>query len=148
MARRGFLPPRFTDALPEGAPFDVLPSIPGSFDSRFRRALGAAVVAFILWGAAFAPLAGLGEAPPDPAQLTIPRLFLLHALMAAALAAWYALGYLPRQGGPGSPGWRAVFGFTGSAPHELAVGTAVGLAIWLSVLLVLVLLGGLVALLG
>jgi membrane protease YdiL (CAAX protease family) len=74
--------------------------------------------------------------------------------MAAALAAWYAVGYLPRVGGPGtadgvrSPAWRAVFGFTGSARHELAVGTAVGLAIWLGVILVLILLGGLVALLG
>ena len=75
---------------------------PRSFDPRVRRALGTAVVAFILWGAAFAPLAGLGEAPPDPAELTIPRLFLLHGLMAAALAAWYAVGYLPRMGGPGS----------------------------------------------
>ncbi len=74
------------------------PAPAGRSMHALRRALGTAVVAFILWGAAFAPLAGLGEAPPDPAQLTIPRLFLLHGLMAAALAAWYALGYLPRPG--------------------------------------------------
>ncbi len=47
-----------------------------------------------------------------------------------------------------APDWRAAFGLQASARHELAVGTAVGLAIWLGVLLVLLLLAGLVSLLG
>jgi membrane protease YdiL (CAAX protease family) len=137
MARRGALPPRFLPAAPPGA----LPP----FEPSLRRAFAAAAVGFILWAAAFAPLASLGEAPPTTAELTIPRLFLLHGLLVAALAAWYALGYLPRLGGPS---WRAAFGFEASARHELAVGTAIGLAIWLGVLLVLLLLAGLVSLLG
>ena len=147
MARRGVLPPRFVETPPpEGAP-DLGPAFSArpSYNPKLRRALGSAVVAFILWGAAFAPLAGFGEAPPDPAELTIPRLFLLHGLLVAALVTWYGLGYLPRLGGPD---WRVAFSLTGSARHELAVGTAVGLAIWLSVLLVLLLLAGLVSLLG
>jgi membrane protease YdiL (CAAX protease family) len=137
MARRGCLPPRFGSSPLEG--------LPPAFEPWLRRALGTTVVAVILWGAAFAPLASLGEAPPDTAELTIPRLFFLHGLLVAALAAWYAVGYLPRLGGPD---WRAAFGLQASARHELAVGTAVGLAIWLGVLLVLLLLAGLVSLLG
>ena len=142
MARRGLLPPRFVDPPPPDGALDLAPR---SSSARLRRALGSAVVAFILWGAAFAPLTALGEAPPDPADLTIPHLFLLHGLMVAALVTWYGLGYLPRLGGPG---WRVAFSLTGSARHELALGTAVGLAIWLSVLLVLLLLAGLVSFLG
>jgi membrane protease YdiL (CAAX protease family) len=154
MARRGLLPPRFVDPpLPVDPLADPTAPAPGSgagdhppsYNPRLRRALGSSIVAFILWGAAFAPLAALGEAPPDPAELTIPRLFLLHGLMAAALAAWYAVAHLPRQGGPG---WRVAFGLTGSPRRELVFGTGVGLAIWMSVLLALLLLAGLVSLLG
>jgi membrane protease YdiL (CAAX protease family) len=138
MARRGCLPPRFGSPSP-------LDGRPPAFEPQLRRAFGTAVVAVILWGAALAPLASLGEAPPDTAELTIPRLFFLHGLLVAALAAWYALGHLPRVGGPD---WRAAFGLEASARHELAVGAGVGLAIWLGVLLVLLLLAGLVSLLG
>jgi membrane protease YdiL (CAAX protease family) len=138
MARRGWLPPRFGSSSP-------LDGLPQPFDPRLRRALGTAVVAVILWGAAFSPLASLGQAPPDTAELTIPRLFFLHGFLVAALAAWYAVGYLPQSSGPD---WRAAFGLQGSARHELTVGTAVGLAIWLGVLLVLLFLAGLVSLLG
>ncbi len=137
MARRGRLPPRFTSLAPDGEPM--------AFEARLRRALGTTVVAVILWGVAFAPLASLGDAPPDAAELTIPRLFFLHGLLVAALAAWYALAYLPRRDGPG---WRAAFGLEGPVRRELAAGTGVGLAIWLGVLLVLLLLAGLVSLLG
>jgi membrane protease YdiL (CAAX protease family) len=166
MARRGALPPRFAAAPTDlGAPASLQPSL--------RRALGTAVVGLILWAAAFAPLASLGEPPPSTAELTIPRLFLLHGLLVAALAAWYVLGYRPRRRilsdaaseadrdwsevgdvaatAPArhpAPDWGAAFGLLGSARHELAIGTAVGLAIWLAVLLVLLLLAGLVSLLG
>jgi membrane protease YdiL (CAAX protease family) len=136
--RRGLLPPWLVAPSVDGATAPLLAA-------RLRRALSASVLALILWGASFAPLAMLGQAPPDPAQLTIPRLFLLHGLLVIALAAWYALGYLPRRGGPG---WRAAFKLEGSPRHELAIGTAVGLAIWLTVLLMLALLAGLVSLLG
>jgi membrane protease YdiL (CAAX protease family) len=164
MARRGALPPRFAaPPLDLGAP---------ALQASLRRALGTAVVGLILWAAAFAPLASLGEAPPSTEELTIPRLFLLHGLLAVTLAAWYALGYLPRRSiprptrvaaedrsgaasraepvspRPGGPDWRVAFGLEGSARRELAIGTAVGLAIWLGVLLVLLLLAGLVSLLG
>jgi membrane protease YdiL (CAAX protease family) len=133
MERRGALPPRFDGGLEPD-------------DSRLRRALGALVIAAILWAGAFAPLSAIGEPLPDPAELTVPRLFLLHGLLVVALACWYAVGYLPRRGG-GS--WREAFGLPGaSAGRELAMGTAIGLAIWLLVLLVLLLLAGLVSLVG
>jgi membrane protease YdiL (CAAX protease family) len=139
MERHGRLPPRFV-ALAGGAAVATSP-----FEPRLRRALGTGVVALILWGASFAPLASLGEAPPDTADLTIPRLFLLHGLLVIALLAWYALGYLPRP----ATGWRAAFALDAASPaQELVVGTGVGLAIWMAVLLVLLLLAGLVSLLG
>ena len=133
MERRGALPPRFDGG-----------STPS--DARLRRALGTLVIAAILWAGAFSPLTALGEPLPDQAELTIPRLFVLHGLLVIALAAWYAVGYLPRGDGPG---WRDAFRLPrDSARRELGLGTAVGLAIWLVVLLVLLLLAGLVSLLG
>ena len=132
MERRGTLPPRFFD--------------PEALDAPLRRALGMLVVAAILWAGAFAPLAAIGEPPPDPADLTIPRLFVLHGLLVLALGAWYALGYAPRRAGPGAA---EVYGLRAAAPgRELALGTAVGLAIWMLVLLALLLLAALVSLIG
>jgi membrane protease YdiL (CAAX protease family) len=84
MERRGALPPRFAGA-------------PASPDAPLRRALGVLVIGAILWAGAFAPLTAIGEAPPDPAELSVPRLFLLHGLLVLALAAWYAVGYLPHR---------------------------------------------------
>ena len=133
MERRGALPPRFDSGLEP-------------YDARLRRALGTLVIAAILWAGAFAPLTGIGEPLPDPAELTIPRLFLLHGLLVVALCCWYAAGYLPRKEGWS---WRQAFGLpSASAGRELAVGTAIGLAIWLIVLGVLLLLAGLVSLVG
>ena len=132
MARRGALPPRLADPFAPDAPP--------------RRTLALLVLAGILWVAAFAPLASLGSPPPDPSLLSIPRLFLLHGLLALALAAWYAIGYQPRRG---DCDWVEAYGLRAAAPgRELAVGVGIGLAIWLSVLAVLLLLGGLIALLG
>jgi membrane protease YdiL (CAAX protease family) len=134
MERRGALPPRFDGGL---APPEA----------RLRRALATLVIGAILWAGAFSPLTAIGEEPPDPAELTVPRLFLLHGLLVIALAAWYALGYLPRS--TYGPSWGEAFGVsTATARRELAFGTAVGLAIWLLVLLVLLLLAGLVSLVG
>jgi len=165
MERRALLPPRFV----AGAADPVSGGAVASFDARLRRALGSGVLALILWGACFAPIATLGEPPPDTADLTIPRLFVLHGLLVVALAAWYALGHLPRLRDaepnrvdlePGTlsvtptepavprSGWRAAFALGGRPVHELAVGAGVGLAIWMGVLAALLLLAGLVSLLG
>jgi membrane protease YdiL (CAAX protease family) len=134
MERRAALPPRFSATVT-------------SPDARWRRAFGALVVAAILWASAFAPLSLIGVAPPDPAQLTVPRLFLLHGLLAIALAVWWALGYLPRSAD--GPDWRAAFGLeAASIGRELRVGSVVGVAIWLAVLLVLLLVAVLVGVLG
>lgn len=151
MERRGALAPRFRD--------EVAP------DARVRRALALVVVAAILWAGAFAALGAIGEPPPDLSDLTIPRLFLLHGLLVVALAAWYVLGYLPPTPGAaagqsptppplvGEPrrgaGVLDAYGLRAVSPvRELAIGAAVGLAIWMLVLLVLLLLAGLVTLLG
>jgi membrane protease YdiL (CAAX protease family) len=134
MARRGTLPLRFADELAPDAPT--------------RRALGALTLAAILWAGAFAPLSAIGEPPPDLSQLTIPRLFVMHGLLVAAVFAWYALGYLPRRADVG-PGFLEAFGLrTADAGRELAIGTGVGLAIWMVVLLLLLALAALISLLG
>jgi membrane protease YdiL (CAAX protease family) len=161
MARRGMLPPRFAPAPPPppGADPTLDPPVlaaPPAPDARARRLLGLLVVAAILWVGAFAPLASIGEPPPDLSELTIPRLFTLHLLLVAALTAWYVLGYLPRDHGPpgtaprrGDADVLAAYGLrAASVGRELLIGVGVGLGFWLLVLALLLLLAGLVALLG
>jgi membrane protease YdiL (CAAX protease family) len=79
-ARRGFDPPGF--AVP------------------WRRALGFAAIALVLWAGVFSPLGEIGREPHlDLARIGPSRLFLLHELMVGAILVWFAAGYagLPRR---------------------------------------------------
>jgi membrane protease YdiL (CAAX protease family) len=128
-ARRGLLPPGFR--------------IP------WRRAAAFSLLAALLWGAVFLPLGRLGETLVlDPAKITTPQLFVLHALMLGVLIAWFALGYAfppparalledaavapPRPPAPSF--WRvlaAQLGFRApDVPREIGLGLLLGVAAW------------------
>jgi membrane protease YdiL (CAAX protease family) len=68
---------------------------PPGFAEPWRRALAGATVAAVLWVGVTAPLSGIGRPAPatDLSGITTPQLFLLHALMVAAMLAWFLLGF-------------------------------------------------------
>ena len=83
--------------------------LPPGFREPWRRALGAAVVALILWVGAFASLGSAGESvEPDLSQLTTPQLFFLHFLLVLSVVFWFLLGFAgvrrPSPPWPPSPG--------------------------------------------
>jgi len=69
--------------------------IPPGFAVPWRRALAGIFVALVLWAGVTAPLSNLGRALPQPdvSKITIPQLFLLHALMVTAGLVWFLLGF-------------------------------------------------------
>ncbi len=132
-ARRGLRPPAFD------------PRWRGPGAAAVRRGLALAVVAAVLWIGVFGPLGTLGtDVEPDFSQIHAAQLFLLHGLFAAALAAWYVLGF---AGSGGS--WTIQLGFRSGRPlPELGIGLAAGIGGWLTVLGVMVALGSLIWALG
>jgi membrane protease YdiL (CAAX protease family) len=89
--------------------------LPPGFRSAWRRGAAFVLLAALLWGAVFLPLGRLGEALVlDPSKITTPQLFVLHALMLAVVAAWFALGYLAPGALPAAPG--ALSPMAASAP--------------------------------
>jgi membrane protease YdiL (CAAX protease family) len=68
---------------------------PPGFDIPWRRGAALALVALILWVGSLAPLSAIGRPAQqiDVSQITTPRLFLLHALLVAALGIWFLLGF-------------------------------------------------------
>lgn len=125
--RAGLLPPGFRPPV-EGSPFAA----------SVRRTVALGVLAAVLWVGVFSPLGHLGQSPEiDPDQLGTAQLFLLHALFAVALLAWFALGF-----GASFGHWASQFGFRARAIlRELALGALVGLGAWALVLTVLIGLG-------
>lgn len=145
IAKRGLTPPGFV------AP----PEDPGALGPSFRRALAMAAIAFVFFIGIFAPLGLLGLEPATEIEIRVPQLFQLHILFVFALGIWYVLGFGPRSAGDAAsrPGladaWRSQFGLRkGGVLRELALGAGLGLAAWVAVLVVLVLVGSLVYLVG
>jgi membrane protease YdiL (CAAX protease family) len=68
---------------------------PPGFAIPWRRGAALALVALILWVGSLAPLSAIGRPAQqlDVSQITTPRLFLLHALLLAALGIWFLLGF-------------------------------------------------------
>lgn len=142
-ARRGLLPPGF--AVP------------------WRRAAATALLAGVLWLGVFAPLGMIGlEIEQDLTGLTVPRLFLLHGLLAATLVAWFLLGFLgigvgvgvgadrrPARGGDLLRLFAAQLGFRAPRPlYELGLGLLLGFAAWAAVLGALLVVGLVIVALG
>jgi membrane protease YdiL (CAAX protease family) len=136
MAQRALTPPHFR-APPHGPSSSVL-----------RRTLAAMMLALVLWLAVFAPLSALGTGlEMDLEGVAPPQLFMVHAILALTLVAWYALGYLPLPEGVG--GFVDQFGLRARAiGGELALGVAAGLGIWAVVIVLLIFLSALIGLLG
>lgn len=67
---------------------------PPGFATPWRRAAAFLVVASILWIGVFSPLGEVGlETHLDLTRISTPQLFLLHVLLAAAILAWFLLGF-------------------------------------------------------
>ncbi|HEX5760834.1 MAG TPA: CPBP family intramembrane glutamic endopeptidase [Thermoanaerobaculia bacterium] len=109
--------------------------LPPGFAMPWRRGAAMALLAGVLWIGVFAPLGMLGlETELDVAGLTIPRLFLLHAILAGTLLVWFLLGYAGSGGGLGRL-FAAQFGFRAPQPaRELGLGLVLGLASWAAAL--------------
>lgn len=125
---------------------------PPGFREPWRRGLAAALLATLFWLGIFGPAAAIGRAePPDPAQLQVSGLFLLHALMVLVILAWYALGWLglPEEGEAGREGGglAAQLGLLTPRPgEEVALGALAGIAGWMGVLVVMMVAVGLYSL--
>ena len=143
--------------------------LPPGFREPWRRSVGAALVALILWLGAFASLGSAGEgAEPDLSQLTTPQLFFLHFLLVLTVVFWFLLGFagirpapapLPVEGEeppppppPPVPLFRhflAQFGFLApNIPREIGIGVLIGIASWGAVLVVAIAISLVVVALG
>lgn len=127
---------------------------PPGFGDPWRRALALAGLAFALYSGLFLSLAVFGGSLEVDLEMARPvDLFLLHGVFAGALALWAVLGYggaRSRSGRRAPPwGWAAALGLTAARPaREAALGILVGVAAWVGVLALLVVVGSLLWWLG
>lgn len=123
---------------------------PPGFREPLRRALALAALAAVLWLTVFFPLAHLGEpAAEDYSGVPAWQLFLVHALLVAGLAAWYAAGFAGRTGA--APGGTVAeqLGLAAPAPlREIGLGVVFGVGAWFAVVASLVVVALAVAALG
>jgi membrane protease YdiL (CAAX protease family) len=119
---------------------------PPGFATPWRRVAASFLLALVLWAGVFGPLGTLGEATElDVSKLTEGQLFLLHGLLVAFLAAWYALGFAGLSPGGAAGGLAAQFGLRAARPAvELGLGLAAGAVAWAAVILALVVVAALV----
>lgn len=128
-AARGFLPPGFREL--------------------WRRLAAMAVLAGIFLLAVFLPIGMIGVEQPAPDSVSTPQLFLLQGLLVLSLLAWFVLGYAghtPHRLGAELArqiGWRAERPWV-----EIGLGVAAGIAGWLAVILVMVVVAMAVYLMG
>lgn len=125
---------------------------PPGFRHPWRRAVALLLVAAVLYIGVFAALAqvGLPQGPP-PTDLPPLQLFLLHAILVAALIVWLLLGFA----GELPPGRSAVevlgrqIGLVARQPlREVGLGLGLGLLIWPALLVVLLLVAAALYALG
>jgi membrane protease YdiL (CAAX protease family) len=114
---------------------------PPGFREPARRVAGLGALALALAVAVFFPLARIGVAaePVDYSTVPVWQLFLVHAVLVAALAGWWAAGW---GGGARAPGQRAAqqLGLsTRSIGSELGLGLVFGIGAWFAVLATVVL---------
>jgi len=155
-ARRGLTPPfhRLLFGPHPGRP------VPGAI---FRRGLSAVGLVAVLWIGVYGPIGLIGQEliEVDFSEVPIARLFQLHAIFALFLVGWYIVGYVPRglldpDRTDRSWSFHAQIGLTPSASQaqgkfvwrdagrEIGLGLVLGIAGWLAVLTVLVVIGSLV----
>lgn len=107
-----------------------------NFPGPFRRLIAYVVLTFTLAVTAILPLSRIGHPPPamDLDSLSVPELFLGHAILAGSLLAWWALA-----------GFRPLPAFLHLHLHDprrqVRDGIALGLRGWLITMIVTVLVG-------
>lgn len=137
-AARGLLPPGFARARPaEGS---ALPLLSWLFEV-YRRPAATALLGLVLWVGVFAAVGQIGLPSAmdqiDFESLSPLRLFQMHAILVAMLAAWLMLGYWRCGHDAGTVimtqlGLRAR---TGQAiPTEIGIGLGAGVVLWGGVL--------------
>ncbi len=140
-ARRGLEPPGFSGRIGDTA-----------LGPMVRRVLAMSGLAIVLWLGVFAPLGLIGVERALPSEIETLQLFQLHIFFALALLVWYLAGFAVADQPAGhsfSTSWSRQFGLRRPGlVRELALGAGVGLAAWMGVLLVLVLVGSLIYLVG
>lgn len=131
MQLRGLLPPNFR--LDDGSSEAVRQR------AVALRTAALAVLAFVLWIGIFAPIGLIGLAESQALEgLSVPDLFALHAVFAVGLLTWYLLGFWGSEKGPTA--WREQFGFgVQRLGREIGIGVIAGVAGWLGVIAVLLL---------
>jgi membrane protease YdiL (CAAX protease family) len=99
--------------------------MPPGFRYPWRRAAASALVFLILWFGIFAPLGEIGLAEPklDLSAISVPRLFLLHGMLALVVLGWMVLGFanLDRARRPAADS---------ASPPPAALGGAVRPPLW------------------
>lgn len=123
--------------------------MPPGFANPARRVAAAGTLTLVLWIAVFAGLAVLGAEvpPPDLSALGRGDLFASHVVLMLALFGWYLLGFAgsTRAG----DGVVAQFGLaTPTLGYDLGLGLVFGVAVWLIVIPLLLLIGAVVWALG
>ena len=112
---------------------------PPGFASLPRRILGLVGLTFVFWIGVFLPLSQLGVATePEFSAIPVWQLFVVHALLVAAIAGWWAAGFLGTAPHPGAAGAaRALgqqLGLGGNALREIGVGLLFGVGAWFAVI--------------
>jgi len=123
---------------------------PPGFDELWRRIAALAVLASIFFLGIFLPIGMIGaEQPPMPEHVSTPRLFLLQGLLVLSLVAWFVLGYAGRTHQPLPGLFARQFGWRAEQPWtEIGLGIAAGIAGWLVVIALMVVVAMVIYLLG
>ncbi len=124
--------------------------LPPGFDEPWRRIAGAVVLGGILFLAVFLPVGMFGaEQPATPETVDSPRLFLLQGLLVLSLVTWFVLGYAGRTSRPLLEELGRQIGWKAERPwNEVGLGILVGIAGWLAVIVVMVVVAMTMYLLG
>ncbi len=110
---------------------------PPGFAQPRRRGLASLVLALALYVGVFLALGNLGlDVEVDLGSLRTFDLFFLHLIFVACLMAWYVLGYSSFDR---ASAWLRQFGLRTPNPwHEVGIGVAAGIAGWMIVMAVMI----------
>jgi membrane protease YdiL (CAAX protease family) len=124
--------------------------LPPGFRSPVRRALAFAALAVVLFRGVFLPLGMIGlDVEVDLSAVHPAQLFGLHLMMIAVLLVWFFAGFAKEEGLPLGRRFAEQLGFLApDVGRELGIGVVLGIAAWLGVLAVALVLGLLLYALG
>lgn len=114
---------------------------PPGFREPARRVAGLGALALALGLAVFFPLSRIGAAdgPVDYAAVPVWQLFLVHAVLVAAMGGWWAAGYAGTAPAPGGSAADQLGLASRSIGRELGLGLVFGIGAWFAVLATVVL---------